>query len=129
MKQKKDILGALQSGSGVHIKPTKTQSGGFLGTLLASIGVPLAIEAVKKLVGGGLTGKGAPQIGMPPQLTYSKGGRGAPRIGAYSPPPPFFGTWDSPVGMGIEKKKTIKKKKKGGGLLLGKNRNSIKTSR
>ena len=48
MKQKRDILNALQSGSGVHIKPTKTQSGGFLGALLASIGVPLAIEAVKK---------------------------------------------------------------------------------
>ena len=31
-KQKKDILDALQSGSGVVIKPTKTQSGGFLGT-------------------------------------------------------------------------------------------------
>ena len=30
MKQKKDILDALQSGSGVRIKPTKTQSGGFL---------------------------------------------------------------------------------------------------
>ena len=48
MKQKQDILNALQSGSGVHIKPTKTQSGGFLGTLLASIGIPLAIEAIKK---------------------------------------------------------------------------------
>ena len=125
MKQKKDILDALQSGSGVHIKPTKTQSGGFLGTLLASIGVPLAIEAVKKLTGRGLTGKGAPQIGMPPQLPDSKGGRGAPRIGIYRPPP-FLGTWDSPVGMGIKKKtikkkKPIKKKKKGEGLLLGKN--------
>ena len=46
MKQKQDILNALQSGSGVHIKPTKTQSGGFLGTLLTSIGIPLAIEAI-----------------------------------------------------------------------------------
>ena len=51
-KQKQDILNALQSGSGVRIKPTKTQSGGFLGTLLASIGIPLAIDAVKKLMGG-----------------------------------------------------------------------------
>ena len=58
MKQKKDILDALKSGSGVRIKPTKTQSGGFLGTLLASIGIPLAIEAIKKM-----TGKGAPRIG------------------------------------------------------------------
>ena len=35
--QKKDILNALQSGSGLVIKPPKTQQGGFLGTLLASI--------------------------------------------------------------------------------------------
>ena len=31
-KQKKDILDALQSGSGVHIRPTAKQSGGFLGS-------------------------------------------------------------------------------------------------
>ena len=29
-KQKQDILNALQTGSGVHIKPTKVQTGGFL---------------------------------------------------------------------------------------------------
>ena len=69
-KQKKDILEALQSGSGVVIKPTKTQSGGFLGTLLASIGIPMVLKA--------LTGKGAPQIGRPKP---PKGGRGAPRMG------------------------------------------------
>ena len=57
-KQKKDILNALQTGSGVHIKPTKVQTGGFLGTLLASIGVPLAIEVIKKM-----TGKGGPSDG------------------------------------------------------------------
>ena len=48
--RKKDILNALQSGSGLVIKPTKTQQGGFLGTLLASIEVPLLLNA--------LTGKG-----------------------------------------------------------------------
>ena len=101
-KQKKDILDALQSGSGVVVKPTKTQSGGFLGTLLASIGIPLVLKA--------LTGKGAPQIGMPP-----KGGRGAPTMGAYYPPP-FIGSWPkTQAGMG-KKKPT---KKKGKGLLLG----------
>ena len=30
---------------------------------------------------------------------------------------PFFGTWQNPVGAGVEKKK----KRKGKGLLLGKN--------
>ena len=49
-KQKEDIVNALQSGGEVVIKPTPGQSGGFLGTLLASIGVPLLLNA--------LTGKG-----------------------------------------------------------------------
>ena len=44
-KQKEEILAALQSGSGVVVKPTKTQSGGFLGTLLASIGIPMVLKA------------------------------------------------------------------------------------
>ena len=101
-KQKKDILSALQSGSGVRIKPTKRQSGGLLGTLLASIGIPLALKL--------LTGKGAPQIGPPP--TPPKGGKGAPRMGMYTNPPPFIGTWDNQIGRG---------KKKGKGLLLGPN--------
>ena len=104
-KQQRDILTALQSGSGVRIKPTKTQSGGFLGTLLASIGIPLVLKA--------LTGKGAPQIGTPKP---PKGGKGAPRMGVWQPPP-FIGSWNKKVGMG-KKKPT---KKKGKGLLLGPN--------
>ena len=103
-KQKKDILDALQSGSGVVIKPTKTQSGGWLGTLLASIGIPMVLKA--------LTGKGAPQIGTPKP---PKGGKGAPRMGVLQPPP-FIGSWPkTQAGMG-KKKPT---KKKGKGLLLG----------
>ena len=104
-KQKKDILNALQSGSGVIIKPTKTQSGGWLGTLIASIGIPMVLKA--------LTGKGAPQIGTPKP---PKGGRGAPRMGVWQPPP-FIGSWNKKVGTG-KKKPT---KKKGKGLLLGPN--------
>ena len=104
-KQKKDILDALLAGSGIVVKPTKTQSGGLLGTLLASIGIPMILKA--------LTGRGAPKIGSPPQPP--QGGRGAPRMGVYRPPP-FIGTWGNQVGMG--KKKPIKKKRKGKGLLL-----------
>ena len=104
-KQKKDILNALQTGSGVHIKPTKVQTGGFLGTLLASIGIPLALEAFKKM-----TGSGVPRIGRPPK----QDGGAAPRLGVYQPPPPFFGTWEQGGGGS-------KKKKSGKGLLLGKN--------
>jgi len=104
-KQKKDILNALQTGSGVHIKPTKVQTGGFLGTLLASIGIPLALEAFKKM-----TGSGVPRIGRPPK----QDGGAAPRLGVYQSPPPFFGTWEQEGGGS-------KKKKSGKGLLLGKN--------
>ena len=103
-KQKKDILNALQTGSGLHIKPTKKQTGGFLGTLLASIGIPLALEAFKKM-----SGSGVPRIGRPPK----QNGGAAPRLGVYQPPPPFFGTWEQGSGG--------KKKKSGNGLLLGKN--------
>ena len=100
-KQKRDILNAIQTGSGVHIKPTKKQTGGFLGTLLASIGIPLALEAFKKM-----TGSGGPRMGKAPK----QDGGAAPRLGAYQPPPPFFGTWEQPAGtVGAGKKKTKKK--------------------
>ena len=49
-KQKEQIVSALHTGGQLIIKPTKSQYGGFLGTLLASIGVPLILNA--------LTGKG-----------------------------------------------------------------------
>ena len=49
--QKKDILSSLQTGNGLVIWPTKPQSSGFLGTLLASIGVPLLLNT---LMGKGL---------------------------------------------------------------------------
>ena len=82
-KQKKDILNSFQSGGQLVVKPTKSQYGGFLGTLLASIGLPLAIEAIKKI-----TGKGAPRMGS--DLIK---GHGATRLGMYQPPP-FIGTWE-----------------------------------
>ena len=104
-KQQRDILNALQSGSGVRIKPTKTQSGGFLGTLLASIGIPLAIEAIKKM-----TGKGAPQVGIPPPWT--RRGNGAPRIGMPKIPPPFYSYPPYVTGNGKKKKNLDQKRKR-----------------
>ena len=110
-KQKKDILNSLQSGGQLVVKPTKSQYGGVLGTLLASIGLPLAIEAIKKI-----TGKGAPRMGS--DLIK---GHGAPRLGMYQPSP-FIGTWEQARKGGGKKKKAPKKtKKSGAGLLLGKN--------
>ena len=108
-KQKKDILNSLQSGGQLVVKPTKSQYGGFLGTLLASIGIPLAVEAIKKMTGGAprmgsdrTKGKGAPRIG-------------SPRVGMYQTSP-FIGTWEQ-----ARKGGGTKKKKSGEGILLGKN--------
>ena len=109
---------AYQSGSGVVIKPTRKQiEGGFLGTL-ASIGIPMAISLVSKMFGGGLQvdRRGSSNTANvyvphpPPPQTH---GEGYPYQS-----PPFFGTWENPIGMGVKKKKS---KSKGKGLLLGKN--------
>ena len=95
-KQKRDILNSFQSGGKLVLKPTKSQSGGFLDTLLASIGIPLAVEAIKKMTGG------APRMGSKLK------GHGAPRIGMYQPPPPFIGTWEQArKGGGKKKNKKI----------------------
>ena len=96
-KQKRDILNSVQSGGQLVLKPTKSQYGGFLGTLLASIGIPLAVEAIKKMTGGAprmgseLKGHGAPRIG-------------SPRLGMYQTPP-FIGTWEQARKGGGKKKK------------------------
>ena len=105
-RQKRDILNSIQSGGQLVMKPTKSQYGGFLGTLLATIGIPLAVEAIKKMTGG------APRMGSKLE------GHGAPRIGMYQPPP-FIGTWEQARKGGGKKKKN--QKKSGAGLLLGKN--------
>ena len=95
-KQKKDILVALQSGGQLVLRPNKSQRGGFIGALLASIGIPLAIDAIKKMTGG------APRMGSKLE------GHGAPRIGMYQPPP-FIGTWEQARKGGGKKKKNQKK--------------------
>ena len=116
VKQKKDILNALQSGSGVVIKPTIKQSGGFLGTLLASIGIPMVLKA---LTGSGLhVEKSRPKRSIPVYVP-PKQGKGKNKILMPYQPPPFIGNWKNPIGLGMKKKKP--NKKKGKGLLLGKN--------
>ena len=96
--------------------PTQKQiEGGFLGTL-ASIGIPMAISLLPKLFGSGLqVDRGATSntrnvyVPHPPPPT-STHGEGYPYY-----PPPFLGNWETPIGMGVKKKKY-----KGKGLLLGK---------
>ena len=115
-KQKRDILNALQSGSSVVIKPTIKQSGGFLGTLLASIGIPMVLKA---LTGSGLhVEKSRPRRSIPVYVPPKQGKGKNKRMITYQPPP-FIGNWKNPIGLGIKKKKAAKKK--GKGLLLGKN--------
>ena len=118
-KQKEEILSALQSGGEIVIKPTARQRGGFLGTLLASIGVPLLLNA---LSGRGLQnrkkGKGLQNRGRGLQNRPCHSGLGLqnrPHTGSYpygyAPfPPPFIGQW----GDGA-------KKRTGKGILFGKN--------
>lgn len=45
-KQKELLTGTLQSGCQLAIKPARTQSGGFLGTPLASVGIPMLLNAL-----------------------------------------------------------------------------------
>ena len=113
-KSQIDLINKIyQSGGRLVIKPTRKQiEGGFLGTL-ASIGIPMAISLVSKMFGGGLQvdrrgSSNTANVYVPPT-----DGGGYPYRS-----PPFIGTWENPIGMGVKKKKS---KSKGKGLLLGKN--------
>ncbi len=108
-KQKRDIAIVLESGNDLKIKPTKRQSGGFLGTLLASIGVPILLRA---LTGSG-TGRGMHMNGYAPGTT----GMGLQNRPVWFPPTMM----DAPVPTIGRGGKKGKKKQKGQGLLLGKN--------
>ena len=103
-KQKEDIVAALQSGGRIIIRPTAKQRGGFLGTLLASIGVPLLLNA--------LTGKGLQNRQACTAESHGRGLQNRPYGDPYARfPPPFLGQW----GDGNSGKKT------GKGILFGKN--------
>ena len=118
-KQKEQIVNAIHTGGRIIVNPSKRQMGGFLGTLLASIGIPMLVNA--------LTGKGL-QVDnkrsrrslniMPTNINKKQGGLVMP----YQPPP-FYGNWPgNMIGMGAKNtKKKTKKKAQGKGLILGKN--------
>ena len=101
-KQKEDIIAALQSGSSVIIKPTTKQSGGLLGTILASIGIPMVLKA---LAGHGLhVEKSRPKRSIPVYVPPTKGrGKNSSMMLMPNQPPPFFGSWKNPIGYGIKK--------------------------
>ena len=89
---------AYNTGGKLVIRPTQKQiEGGFLGTL-AAIGIPAAISLASKLFGSGLqVDSGMPSNTRNVYVPSSKEG------GHF--PPPFFGTWENPIGMGIKKEK------------------------
>ena len=91
--QLNDLANAHNLGKDLF-KITQAQVGNVIDTVLASIGIPIVLDALK-----GLTGRGAPRMGR-----GRRRGGAAARIGA---PPPFLWSW----GRGG----------KGKGLLLGKN--------
>ena len=113
-KQKKDILNGLKTGSGVNITPTKTQVGSGLWSILASIGVPMLMDSI---LGKGLqvdsnrSRRSIPIYIAPPVSKIQKDG-GLVLPVNYRSPPPFVGTWENPVGMGVPKKRPKKKPKK-----------------
>ena len=102
--QIRDLGKAHKDGSDMLFKITQKQVGNGIGTILASIGIPMIIDAIK---GRGIGKGGGPRIGK-------MSGQGGPQIGMPMNPPPYIGTWLSTSGRG-------KKKTKGQGLLLGKN--------
>ena len=107
--QKEQIVSALHTGGRLVIKPTKTQSGGFLGTLLASVGVPMLINALTgrglQVDKHGLTGSVPIYV---PSALNKDGGLIVP---SHYRSPPFIGTWGNPIGLGVKPKKDIQKKK------------------
>ena len=86
-----DLARAHKLGEDLLFRLTQRQVGSGIGTLLASIGIPMIIDALK---GGSIKGRGGVRMGK------SDGG-GGPRMGMPMAPPPFIGTW----GRGKKKKK------------------------
>ena len=91
--QQRKIVKAKQKGTGLVLRPTVSQQGGFIRSLtgpvrsLTSISIPLVLKA---LIWQGL------QTDPPPR------GRGlqVDTPGSYQHPPPFYGTWNQQHGRG-----------------------------
>ena len=76
-----------QTGGRLVLKPTRKQvEGGFLGTL-ASIGIPMAISLVSKMLGGGLQVDKAPPTKKISNVYVPQDGEG---YGYPFYPPPFY---------------------------------------
>ena len=89
--QIRDLARAHGDGSDMLFKITQKQVGNGIGTILASIGIPMILDAFK-----GMSGRGGPRMGK-------TGGAGL-RIGMPMYPPPYIGTWPSTSGRGKKKR-------------------------
>lgn len=112
--QLSDLRNSMQSGSGMRIQPTKAQRGGFLGTLLASIGIPMLLKAFT----GGEHGNSGRGMQVQPPM--------------YNPYTPTYTPYMMTAGEGMQVGRPLpqrrtrggqskKKGTTGKGLLLGKN--------
>ena len=99
-KQLNDLFNAFNTGSDMIIKPTKAQTGRGIGTILASIGIPMLLDSI---LGKGLqVDRRRGRRSLPVHVPEKKDG------GLVYRSPPFFGSWDQnnyPIGMGVKKKK------------------------
>ena len=99
-KQLSDVMNAINMGLDVIIKPTKAQTGRGIGTILASIGIPMLLDSI---LGKGLqVDRSRSRRSLPIHVPKKYGGEFDLR------PPPFYGSWDQnnyPIGMGVKKKK------------------------
>ena len=94
-----DLARAHKLGEDLLFKLTQRQVGSGIGTLLASIGIPMIIDALK---GGSIKGRGGVRMGK--SEGGGRRGRGGPRIGMPMAPPPFIGTWGRGRVRGKKKK-------------------------
>ena len=79
--QVRDLAKAHQNGSDMLFRITQKQVGNGIGSILASIAIPMVLDAIR--------GKGAPRIGKGgPRIGKANGGR-RPLIAS----PPFIGSW------------------------------------
>ena len=111
-KSQRDLLNeAYQTGGRLVIKPTRRQIEGRVFGTLASIGIPMAISLVSKMFGSGLqvdrqSSSNTANVYVPHPPPPPTHGEGYP-YGS----PPFFGTWENPIGMGVVAKGGAVKKK------------------
>ena len=105
--QIRDLAKAHQDGSDMLFKITQKQVGNGIGSILASIGIPMIIDALR----GKGVGRGGPRLnksgGGGPRVSKMSGGAG-PRIGLPMYPPPFIGTWPGASGRGKKKRLEFK---------------------